>query len=78
MKKCTIYNLLVVLMVKLEALEKILVVDVEETSSSDHKEKVRASAFVSTVDLVHSLSRYAQATHETLTSLRALLVFRSI
>lgn len=55
LKEGTTSSLLAVLVVKLEALEKTHVMDVEETFFGDPKEKALASAFSSVVDhVIHS------------------------
>lgn len=49
-------------MVKSETLEGVLVVDVEETFSSDPKEKAFTSASVSVIDPIFLFFCYAKAT----------------
>lgn len=59
LKEDAIFSLLVVHVVKSEALEGVPVVDVEITFSSDPKEKAHASVDASVAGLVLSFSRYA-------------------
>lgn len=78
LKEDTPSSLLVVLVVHLEAREKVFVVDVEKTFSVDYKEKAYAFASVSAAGLVIPLSYYVQATQATLTFLGAPPVFKPL
>ena len=57
------------LVVKMEQVESVFVVDVEEAFPSEPREKILASASASTLSPIFPLSRYAKATQAALASL---------